>query len=235
LNFTIVDEVENESMEAEIITSSSNNSTEIVKIFYKAAPPGMIKPHVRSYPIFTYDCISAMLSDYLQRWLEIKAEYGPLYDMYFSVMYSAELYLEFRVMAFVTALEIYHEWYLEQAISNDALIDGLSDSKIDVNSNPTNKTRLAQVFEYYSDIASIYLKSNKKEKFAELAIDTRNYFTHFRRSLKEKAARDDDLFYLTQDLQLLLQFCLLTLLGFTLDDMRRVYRVDKLRHLKNRP
>jgi ApeA N-terminal domain 1/Apea-like HEPN len=250
LNFTIVDEVEEQSMEGEVGKTSNNGLSQVVKIFYRSPPPGMVKPTVRNYPIFTYECISSKLNDYLKGWLEIKMEYGPIYDMYFSVMYNPELYLEFRVMAFVTALEIYHDWYLQKSVDSNELSDEAIDQQDnsggknqDAKGNKTtvkgnkrnNKSRLELVFDFYSDITSIYFKSNKKKAFAELAIDTRNYFTHFRKSLKEKAARDKELFYLTQDLQLLVQFSMLTLLGFTIEDMKNMFNVNRLQHLKFPP
>jgi ApeA N-terminal domain 1 len=55
------------------------------------------------------------------------------------------------------------------------------------------------------------------DDFSEKVRDTRNYYTHYGKQLREKASTGEDLYWLTQGISYLLLYCLLLELGFTPD------------------
>ena len=59
--------------------------------------------------------------------------------------------------------------------------------------------------------------SKARDNFAEVVFDTRNYLTHYDRELEPKAARGDQLFFITNFLSIALQVALFSELGFTLE------------------
>jgi hypothetical protein len=75
------------------------------------------------------------------------------------------------------------------------------------------KNRIKDLCNKFQPIISPLTKN--PNKFAAKVRDTRNYYTHYNQSLKSKAAKQNELFRLSQILNFLLQSCLLTELGFT--------------------
>ena len=62
-------------------------------------------------------------------------------------------------------------------------------------------------------------------------VDTRNYQTHHDEDLKERAADGEDLYRLTQKLKMLLEVCLLTEIGFNLEEIKALFlRNSKYQH-----
>jgi ApeA N-terminal domain 1 len=55
------------------------------------------------------------------------------------------------------------------------------------------------------------------DDFSKKVRDTRNYYTHYGKQLREKASTEEDLYWLTQGISYLLLYCLLLELGFTPD------------------
>lgn len=75
------------------------------------------------------------------------------------------------------------------------------------------KERIEQLASSYTKAINPLAKD--KEDFAAKVKNTRNYYTHYNQSLKNKIAQRDELFRLTQILSFLLQSCLLSELGCT--------------------
>ena len=57
--------------------------------------------------------------------------------------------------------------------------------------------------------------------------NVRNYYTHYNPKKEEGKLEGDDLLLMTIDLLLLLLICFLKELGFTKDDMRYIFALDK--------
>jgi len=79
--------------------------------------------------------------------------------------------------------------------------------------NLTLQYRLEQIFELYSNSLISKLVSDKA-KFIQNIKNSRNYYTHYSKSLEKKALKGDDLFHLTEKLKLLLISALLIEIGF---------------------
>ncbi len=63
----------------------------------------------------------------------------------------------------------------------------------------------------------------EKDVFIKLVGDTRNYYTHFGKDLKEKAAKGSELYQLSDKLALLLKSCLLSEIGITLEKQIEIF------------
>ncbi len=62
-------------------------------------------------------------------------------------------------------------------------------------------------------------------------VNTRNYQTHHDKELQEYAANGEDLYRLTQKLKICLEICLLTELGFSLEEIKDLFsRNRKYQH-----
>lgn len=219
LNFIIPNEVLVESIEgiAEAHKSDPyihNHSIkqQHIQIFYKSPIFKMMKPKAKSQPLLPFQELqdSNQLENYLIKWFEISEKFKPVFDLYFGVMYSPEMYSEFQFLGLAQALESYHgikssqkrKWLMERA---------------------------KELFENYLDIATVYFKFADRETFATKVKDTRNYFSHGSEDLESKSVQEKDLRSLTEDLQLLLELCLMTQLDFDNDRIKKIFHVDKIR------
>lgn len=59
-----------------------------------------------------------------------------------------------------------------------------------------------------------------KKSFINKVVNTRNYLTHYDQGLKNQAAGDEELVHIIQKLKLLMEICLLSELGFSLDEIK---------------
>lgn len=184
--------------------------------------------------LFTLKDIEPHFSLCIQKWLNINDDIKHICDVYFGIKYTNSLYGELRFLSIVQALESYHRIKLENS----------SDSQDKPNQQIEHKRRLEQIYERVPEQHLEWLKeqlafsheisfknrikdlcnkfqpiisplSKNPNKFAAKVRDTRNYYTHYNQSLKSKAAKQNELFRLSQILNFLLQSCLLTELGFT--------------------
>jgi hypothetical protein len=120
------------------------------------------------------------------------------------------MYIEFQFLGLAQALESYHR--IANAQEREFLLK-----------------RAREIFEDHSEVANIYFKFADRDTFATKVKDTRNYFSHWSENLKDKAVKDKELHLLTKDLQLLLELCIMTQLGFDIDRIRKIFHVDKIR------
>jgi hypothetical protein len=60
------------------------------------------------------------------------------------------------------------------------------------------------------------------ERFIDKVIKTRNYLIHHKKELYQKATKGDELFFLTQKLKLILEICLLSKMGFSIEKIQKL-------------
>jgi hypothetical protein len=70
--------------------------------------------------------------------------------------------------------------------------------------------------------------SNDKNSFLSTVKTARNYYTHYWEGLKKKVPRDDDFFWLTKDVELLLRLCILSELGYDIKTLNKAFYAKKL-------
>jgi hypothetical protein len=85
------------------------------------------------------------------------------------------------------------------------------------------RTRLNKIFAEYQENLIEFIEN--KNAFIEKVIDTRNYLTHYDK--KEKAAIGEELDPIIQKLKILLKICLLTELGFSSEEIKKLFSRNK--------
>jgi hypothetical protein len=250
LNFVIPQEVHIESihgvlqnMELSKENILPSEQQEEIIIFYASAIKEMFKSPYRKQQLFPHDesqrgSIPELFQKYVQKWFEISEEIRPLFDLYFGVMYNSEMYIEFKFLGLAHALESYHRyckryskeqtppnWENEIKIIHKfyPYIPTRCLGKIKECYNPDLRKRVTEVYGEYSDIADIHFNFKHQEFFSRKVTKTRNYYTHWSKGKEKDVAYGDDLFLLTQDLQFLLELCIMTELGFSKEDIVRIY------------
>ena len=171
-----------------------------------------------------------MIDDFrtvLERWFNLSNELDSVCNLFFGVQSRPELNLENKFLNVVQAVETYHR----RRVKNEVLPKAEHKRKkrevlrsvpaeyqewlkglLAYSNEPRLEHRIREILEKAHDaIAPVIID---KESFARRVKDTRNYFTHYDRRLLKRAARGEELFWLTQKLSYLLQACLLLELGF---------------------
>jgi hypothetical protein len=168
-------------------------------------------------------------------------------DLYFGVMYNTQTYLSNNFLMLFTACEAYHGAFLNKNSSKRERKVSFSNTyneRID-KSNLTEddkeaikkwakqkgqlvaKEKIEEIYEQFHYILPfLSMKIGDKKDFIDKIIDYRNKLTHgSRMSIKKEA---NDLFWQYKNLQLMLQLCILTRIGFDNEQIRKIYLLDKM-------
>jgi ApeA N-terminal domain 1 len=214
LNFVTSSEVFIEYMHG-IINVQGSGST--VVILYRSTRPKpfypdqkvMFKPSVTSL-LFHYSKVSKRFTAILSKWFDISKRLKHVYDLYFGVIYSIDQYDIYRFLMLATATEVYH-----------VVTTGRK--------KPKFVEKIKEVYRMYPSHVTTLLYSKDIDKSAEDIEETRHYYTHYDPNREPNAAKEAKLFWLTKDLQVVLQLCFLRELGFGNERLKKIYHLDKLR------
>jgi len=211
------------------------------QIFWKLADtPKASKTLLPPEMLFTFKDISNRFEIFLRNWFKKAELLEPIYNLYFGTLYNPRMYLEHRFLSLVQAVESYHQRvcggeYLQEkeyrpvyealvkAIPSEIEEDFRSslEKRLKYGNEYSLRKRLKEIFEKYSVILSRFIED--KENFIERVADTRNYLTHWREGLKEHAAQGEELYRLTQKLNMILEICLLAELGFNSEEIKDLF------------
>ncbi|MBE9179394.1 hypothetical protein IQ268_12555 [Oculatella sp. LEGE 06141] len=178
--------------------------------------------------LFQLKDIKETFGDTMARWLAIAAELDSVCNLFFSTRYSQRMYQENHFLNIVQAAESYHRRRRfnrvlpkeehEKRISR--IIDNALEEdkewlkqKLSFSNEPSLKERLIDLRQETSEIISPLITD--EDSFIKQIRDTRNYLTHYDKSLWKKAVKEEDLYWLTYTLEVLLQTCFLKELGFS--------------------
>ncbi|HHY78842.1 MAG TPA: hypothetical protein GX516_00435 [Thermoanaerobacter sp.] len=189
--------------------------------------------------LFTFQDISDKFSFFLKNWFEKADLLRIVYDLYFSTFYNPYLYLENKFLNLIQGIETFHRRihggeYLpekEYEVIYEKLISAIPK---EVNNDFRNRLkehlkyayqfslrkRLKEIFEEYY-ILNEFIKD--RDVFIDLAVSTRNYYVHYTGELRKHAAEGTELLRLTEKLKLILEVCLLSSIGFSLDEIKNLF------------
>jgi hypothetical protein len=210
--------------------------------------------------LFSFLDIEDNFNKFLNNWFEKGKNLKDIYNLYFATIIKS-MYLEHQFLSLIQAIESYHQRmckgiYLprtEYRPIRESLINAIPksvtgyhkeslESKINFGNHFTLQSRLDEIFEKYNDIFGLVIED--KENFIKNVKNTRNFFTHYSKSLEKKAKDGDELVNLTDQIKFVLEVCLLVEIGFSLEKIknliaqRRGYeclfiRLEKIRLFKN--
>lgn len=198
--------------------------------------------------LFTLTDVQEQLESHLCNWIEKAELLKPVYDLFFGTLYNPYLYVQSRFLNLIQAIEAYHrrryvgkyqpdEDYrkglyqkLVAAIPSEVDNDfrqSLKDGKLYYANEYSLRKRLLELINMLtSDIRIWFLAyKNLKEDFVKKVCDTRNYLTHYDPESPPKAVlQSSELHKLSQQLQIILQLCLLKEMGFDSEVIGRLLR-----------
>lgn len=198
--------------------------------------------------LFTYHIISDNFESFVQIWKKFWSEYKDTIIKYFSTLLNEHLTtIELQFQSIALALESYHRGKFPDMSSSDEDYNRMiSDMISKVEDDPKqvkyikrfkamgNSPILAQRFYDLVKVCPDMFKNpdEEKQKFVDNVSATRNYYSHGSKELKERAVIDfNDLFYLIQEMKILMEGCFLSELPFRQEKLKEL--VIKNREVKN--
>jgi len=219
-----------------------------IKIYWLSDIPKTPKKLLPFDMLFTFKDISHRFEVFLKNWFEKSDLLGTVYNLHFGTLYNPRMYLKHRFLSLIQAVESFHQRihggkYLsveEYKPVYDALVNAIPDCvRSDLKERLKEylkygrefslRKRLKEIFSKYQEIIDRFV--GDENAFIEKVVDTRNYQTHHDEDLKERAADGEELYRLTQKLKMLLEVCLLTEIGFSLEELKALFsRNSKYQH-----
>jgi len=180
--------------------------------------------------VFTLLDIETNFSDIIEIWLKISDVdvLGDVCNLFFSVFYSQHLYQELEFLNTVFAAELYHRRRMKNEVlpKNEhksrvtAILCAIPEEHkewlqdiLNFSNEPTFEQRINDVVDLTKEVV-LPLVSNR-DYFVKKVKHTRNYHVHNVPNLKKKAARDKELYWITDTLSYLVQTCLFRELGLS--------------------
>ena len=207
-----------------------------VSIFYQLPTiPDVSKKLMPNDMLFTFGDISKQFKFFLTNWVKNTERLESVYDLYFGTLYNPQMYLQYQFLSLIQAVESYHRrtmqnYELSENKHKEKITEILDtvprrykkwlEWKLKYSNEPILKQRLEDILQIYSEVLTGFI--NDKESFVNKTTITRNYLTHYDSNLKEKSARGEELYYLTQKLKGLIGVCLLKETGFDFSNIKNL-------------
>jgi hypothetical protein len=227
---------------------------ELVEIFYRSSiSKKMDKLGVIQNDLLRFEELDQKFFDVLKLWFTLGRKIGATYDLYFGVMYNHELYLSNKFLMLAEALEILMGILINNNTDNDlrlrakridAIFEKLDKCKeaqgceLTLEDNDWIKRimndkrglsfreKMEKAYDNYSEILpELSSVIGSKQEFASTIVKTRNKLTHG--NIDYDKVDVEELFWNTENLQLILQLSILSQLGFTKTDLKEIYLIDE--------
>jgi hypothetical protein len=209
--------------------------------------PDMEKEFDFRSTLFFYREVEDNIKDILQNWFEHEEKLKPIYKLYLASLYDHDMYLEYKFLSSVQAIEAYHRIKYEGKYMKDhdykAILEELKERSVDITEEPFrevffnkleygNEYSLAKRFKMlFKECFSEIIKSPKlnKNKFIQKVVKTRNYLVHQDKKLDDISFHDEEYINANTILKTLIELILLKELGFKNEKIEIFYK-KKIKH-----
>jgi hypothetical protein len=211
-----------------------------IEIFYKIKEFQEVSEKLHpSNMFFSLRDVRNDIEKYLNNWFKKAELIQPVYDLYFATLYSPKMYLQHEFLSLVQAIEVYHRRvYGGKYLSDDdfkdvyvKLIDAIPEKAgEDFKTSLTGKMkylheyslrkRLKEIADDFKDVMGELIKDISA--FIENVENTRNFLTHYDKSLEDKKKEGQELYILTEQMKFLLEMCFLLEMGMTEDKIKQL-------------
>ncbi|NET42545.1 HEPN domain-containing protein [Okeania sp. SIO2B3] len=190
--------------------------------------------------LFSLSDIKSDFSLIMQRWFNSVEKLDSVLNLFFSIKYKPDIYLESKFLNLVQAVESYHRRQIKNHVlpedehkeRKERILGSVPSEyqewlkeKLNYSNEPTLKERLIELLELIPEITKQLIKD--KEVFATQVKNARNYFTHYNKSLKKKVPQPEELSWFIELLSFILQACILKELGCTSERCHQLLNRNK--------
>lgn len=188
----------------------------------------------RPFVLFDFQAISGRFADAVQAWLDSYEKFKAAFNLYFATRTQRQLYLENRYLMLAQAVETLHRTMStdvtydedEYAELSLAVKDGVPskfhdwvEAKLKYGNELSLRQRLKKLFAGHEEI---FGGKSKVKSLISSVVNTRNYLTHYDKSLKAAAASGAEMHKLCLALELLLQIHFCQMVGFSNEEVQQI-------------
>lgn len=199
-----------------------------ISLYYSSRPYSKDEPTIDSHRmLFRYGQIKGDAERIINNWIDAYDEIDPALNLYFSTKTGAQKYLDGKFLALAQGLETYHRRKSNEKLMDEDVFTELVETIISqcpeenrdwlsgrlTYGNEINLgRRIKSIIEPFKEVVGT---SKKRGKIIRSIVDTRNYLTHYDKSLESNAASGKDLWSLCLKMEAFFQLHFLQILGFT--------------------
>lgn len=207
-----------------------------ISLYYASLPYTKIEPKIdRHKMLFRFGQIREDAERIVNNWFDAYDEIDPALNLYFSTKTGAHKYLDGKFLALVQGLETYHRRTSNETLMDEDVFRKLTENLIRQcpaenqewlsgrlqHGNEVNfGRRIKSIIEPFKEFLGT---SKERNKLIRTIVDTRNYLTHYDKSLGSVAASGRNLWLLCLKMEAIFQLHLLQVLGFTQTEVRSVF------------
>ena len=207
----------------------------LISVYYASLPYTKNEPKIDWHRmLFRYGQIRKDAERIINNWFDAYDEIDPALNLYFSVKTGAHKYLDGKFLALAQGLESYHRRTSSEKLMDTGAYEKLTESLIKQcpeenqewlsgrlqHGNEVNLgRRIKSIIKPFKEFLGT---SKDRNKLIRSIIDTRNYLTHYDKSLESTAVSGRDLWLLCLKMEAIFQLHLLQVLGFTEAEVRSV-------------
>ena len=170
-----------------------------INIYYQSWLYSKEEPKIDWYSmLFKFTDIQDDTERIINSWINAYEQIAPAFRLYFLAKLGSQTYMEERFLTLAQGLEACNE-----KISN---VSNLKDSITDI----------------IKPFKDFFGNNQQRDKLIEKIVDTRNYLTHHNPRKKQKAAKGKDLWILCLKMEVLFEFHLLKLIGFSEKEIKSI-------------
>ena len=186
---------------------------------------------------FFFGDIKDNFEAYLNNWFKRSEVIQPVYDLYFATMYSPKMYLQYEFLALTQALEAYHRRVHKGEYITEKDYPGICNiltNAIPITLDEDFKTALKERMKYLNefslrkrlketldklgDVVNFLIPN--QENFIDDIVNTRNFLTHYDKSLEGKEKKGQELYNLIERMKFVLEICFLIEMGMPGDKIK---------------
>ena len=207
-----------------------------ISLYYASLPYTKIEPKIDWHRmLFRFGQIREDAERIVNSWFDAYDEIEPALNLYFSTKTGAHKYLDGKFLALAQGLETYHRRTSNEKLMDEAVFKELTENLIKQcreenqdwlsgrlqHGNEVNLgRRIKSIIEPFKEFLGT---SKERNKLIRTIVDTRNYLTHYEKSLDSVAASGRDLWLLCLKMEAIFQLHLLQVLGFTQAEVKSVF------------
>lgn len=237
-----------ESIQQDI--GNGNKRPVLIQVYYPSLPNTKGNIEVKQHTmLFKFEHIQNNAEQVIKKWFDAYHDFDPAINLYFSTKFDENGYLENQFLSLAQGVETYHRRTSNQKLMSETAFNELLatlkrqcpeqhqdwlSGRLRHGNEPSLSQRIKSMIEPFKE----YLGNCKdRNKLIRSVVDTRNFLTHYDKSLEATAARDPiKLWELCQKMEAIFQLHLLQVLGFTDLEIKSVFdnSVELQRKLKPR-
>lgn len=214
-----------------------------ISLYYPSLPYTDIAAKIEWHKmLFRFPQIREDAQRIINNWFDAYEVIEPALNLYFSTKTGGHRFLDSKFLSLAQGLETYHRRTSDEKVMDEIAFKELVEHLIK-QCPDEHKTWLSNRVAYGNEVGlsrriksiiepfkNIIGSSKVRGKLVRTVVATRNYLTHYDKSLESDAAKGKDLVEITLKLEAIYQLHLLQVLGFTQEEIQSI--IDNSQEIK---